>query len=160
MGETLDEVRDRLNHDRDLRRASEELQRFQEAKEADAAEYKEVQRRRETMHKEFLLQWKIDACKRAGTVREFERREATRQEKVEKRQEAQTRKFRETQFVETMRATNNMKPGQTQTMVLDQAGEGKMESTMLPPDNSNLATDEAEQFQKSYEQHERQRRHA
>ncbi|CAE7671932.1 unnamed protein product, partial [Symbiodinium necroappetens] len=80
-------------------------------KSKHAEEEKEVTvKRREKMRKEYLLQLKVEASNRAQAVREQARRNERRDQKIQEREEVRLRKFRESQFMDTMRATRTFLP--------------------------------------------------
>jgi len=107
--ERLEELRDKANADRDKRRAKDEHERWKEMHDAEVAEKEETDTRRRKEHQEYLLQWKVDASKRAVAVRDNQKRMAMREAKLREKEENRLRKFRESQFLETMRGSMSPK---------------------------------------------------
>ncbi|CAE7196595.1 unnamed protein product [Symbiodinium sp. CCMP2592] len=99
----LEEIREKVNVERERRRALDELKQISAIRK-HAEEEKEVTvKRREKMRKEYLLQLKVEASNRAQAVREQARRNERREQKIQEREEVRLRKFRESQFMDTMR---------------------------------------------------------
>jgi len=153
--EAAEDARERVNLERDTHRAMEEREYVMKKREQEKAEEEETAQRRTLEHKEYLLQWKVDASKRAVAVRDHAKRETRRQKKVSDREEARLRKFRETQFLESMQSRSlspTRRPGEPEGEPVDP------NATLLPQGTAGSA--EMQEFQKSFEQQERQRRNA
>lgn len=154
--EAMEDARERVNLERETRRAMEEREYLVKKREHETAEENATQGRRTLIHKEALLQWKVDASKRAVAVRDNQKRETRRQKKVFEREEARLRKFRETQFLESMQS-RSMSP--TRRLGEPEGEPGDTRASTLPP-GGTAGSAEMEAFQKSFEQQERQKRNA
>mmetsp|Transcript_89246 Transcript_89246/g.237216 ORF Transcript_89246/g.237216 Transcript_89246/m.237216 type:complete len:621 (-) Transcript_89246:107-1969(-) len=149
--EAMEDARERVNLEHDTRRSMEEREYLLKKREQEQAEATATAQRRALTHKEYLLQWKVDASKRAVAVRDHQRRETRRQKKVSEREEARLRKFRENQFLESMQ-TRSLSPNHQ-----PEGEPGDTRASTLPPKGT---AGEMQEFQKSFEQQERQRRNA
>lgn len=147
----LEEIREKVNVERERRRALDELKQISAIRK-HAEEEKEVTvKRREKLRKEYLLQLKVEASNRAQAVREQARRNERRDQKIQEREEVRLRKFRESQFMDTMRATRTFLPeGETMD------AEGNAERTLEAGQMSQ--TDQA--HQKTLAADERRKRQA
>lgn len=146
--ERKEDARDAKIHAREVRRAKDEYAKWAELRQIEAEAKEEVEQRRRNLRKEYLMAWKVEATKRAVAVRENQKRNQLREKRLQEKQELRLRKFRETQFLDTMR-NRSLSP----TMRLgDGAAEG--DSPISPgATKSDIAS-----FQKSFEQEERLRR--
>merc|ERR1712085_169503 len=99
----LEEKRDAIMMKKETRRALDEKDHFDEMKELEQDEKEKVDLRRRNEWKDFLLKWKVDAAKRAAKKREDEKRNKQREKKLKEKEDARLRKFRESQFLDTMR---------------------------------------------------------
>lgn len=148
--EDLEEVRDKVNATRDKFRAHEERNRFNKMREQEKQEKDQTDKRRLIAHREMLLQWKIEASNRAVVARDQEKRRLRREKCIGERAEIRLRKFRETQFLETMTGTGLRGSDEDDGEVPFQP-----QDTLLPGTPSK---GEEEAFQKTYEQQERTKR--
>lgn len=144
----LEEVRERLFVDKEIRRAHEEKAMWDHMREEEAKEHDAILQERKTKHSEYLLQLKIDAMHRAQAKRNLARRDAERDKKIQAIEEARMRKFRESQYLEQTRLS--------QTAGFFQSSAGA-EVEVIDP-GATLDPREAQEFQKSFEQQERMRR--
>jgi len=144
--ERLEELRDKKNTDKEKKRAKDEQERYSEMKEMDAEEKEATETRRRNIRKEYLLQWKVDASKRAVAVRDYEKRTQLREKKLKEKEDNRLRKFRETQFLNTMRE-GSMSPKSAQD------GDDNSSPKAMDATASMRGT-------KSVEAEERARRHA
>lgn len=149
--EAMEEVRDRNESNRFLRRAHAEREHWQAMRKKDAAEEEAMLQRRHHTRKEQLLSWSQDATHRAVARREIERRSAGREKKILAREELRLRRFRETQFLETRKTGF----GASKT---EGFGDTTIDAQMEIPEGSS--PQEIEAFTKSFEEQERQRRRA
>mmetsp|Transcript_1509 Transcript_1509/g.4685 ORF Transcript_1509/g.4685 Transcript_1509/m.4685 type:complete len:629 (-) Transcript_1509:81-1967(-) len=156
--EALEDVRDRLIEEKETKRALEERDYLSKKKAAAEAEQEAILQRRSLEHKENMLQWKVEASKRAVAVRDNKKREARREKKVQEREDARLRKFRESQFLTTLRG-RSMSPGRRPADEQAQDADGDPARSQTQPPVSPVAS-EMQAFQRTYEQKERQRRHA
>mmetsp|Transcript_16090 Transcript_16090/g.31493 ORF Transcript_16090/g.31493 Transcript_16090/m.31493 type:complete len:292 (+) Transcript_16090:1012-1887(+) len=147
-----EEARERVLEENETRRALAEREYLVKLREAHAAEREATLQRRSLLHKEMLLQWKIDASKRAVADKSHAKREGWREEKIAEREDARTRRFRETEFLSTMRS-RAMSPGRHSDEEI--AAEGSLEQTQKPQSPSEMQA-----FQRTFEQTQRQKRHA
>eukprot|EP00913_Durusdinium_trenchii_P002796 g2587.t1 len=93
----LEEIRETKNVERERRRAMDELKQISAIRK-HAEEEKEAT---------------VDASNRAQQAREQARRNERREQKIQEREEARLRRFRESQFMDSMRATRSfMKEGE------------------------------------------------
>jgi len=148
-----EEARELVLEENDTRRKLAEREYLLKLREAHTAEQEATTHRRELLHKEALLQWKVDLEKRAVTVRKDAKLEALREKKISEMEDARTRRFRETEFLSTMRSRARS-PGRR----IDEgetAVEGSLEQTQKPPSPGEL-----EAFQRTFEQTQRQKRQA
>jgi len=150
----LEEIREKVNVERERRRALDELKQISAIRK-HAEEEKEVTvKRREKMRKEYLLQLKVEASNRAQAVREQARRNERREQKIQEREEVRLRKFRESQFMDTMRATRTFLP-EGETMDADGNAERTLEAGQM---SQTGMTDQA--HQKTLAADERRKRQA
>merc|ERR1711972_89175 len=112
-----------------------------------------TEQRRRNERKEYLQQWKVDATKRAVAVRENQKRTMGREKKLREKEDIRLRKFRETQFLDTMRER-----GRSFSPKAGQEPSGEAEEIGDKP--SSPTPSEAAVLSKSFEQQERARRHA
>lgn len=150
--EALEQIRDRINVDRDKRRAVDEKEHMAQIREVAAEEKEGTLQRRAAIHKEALLKWKIEASNRACAVRNQQKREMKRAEHIQENEEARLRKQREAQFLDTVR-------GRSMTERLGRSNELKAEDVDGGLNATAQSTTEMESFQRTYEQQERHRRH-
>lgn len=150
--EALEQIRDRINVDRDKRRAVDEKEHMAQIREVAAEEKEATLQRRAAIHKEALLKWKIEASNRACAVRNQQKREMKRAEHIQENEEARLRKQREAQFLDTVR-------GRSMTERLGRSNELKAEDVDGGLNATAQSTTEMESFQRTYEQQERHRRH-
>lgn len=150
--ETKEDVRERVNLERETTRAMDEREYLLKKRELEERERNETLARRAALHKEYLLKWKVEASKRGVAARDNAKLQQRRQRKILEKEEQTLRKFRETQFLESMQRS-----GGGDAIAAAAAAEGEKEQTMLP---GGGGTEEAQAFQRSYEQQERQKRHA
>jgi len=150
--EALEEVRDKMNMDRDRARAHRERDSLREMRQEAANEKDETQKRRLEMRREYLLQWKIDSSNRALQGREQDRRTAGRERKIQEREELRLRRFRETQFLETANR-RTMSPSRLATDMADEMGDNDGGERPDSPSKAEIA-----QFQKTHEATERKKR--
>merc|ERR1712187_752969 len=123
-----------------------------------AREKEETEARTAKTHKDMLMQWKVDALERAQQFRENDRKESYRQINRKKKEEERLRRFRETQFLDTLRG-RNMTQRQSDEQLEDEDEDMAGKEQTAPP-GGFVTKKEAAQFQKSFEQEERQKRHA
>lgn len=159
----LEEVRERFHREHEARRALAERAHIVELQDAAAKEKEATLRRREKLHKEFLLQWRVDASKRGVLARERVKMDARRAQRIREKQDARQRRLRETQFLDTLRSTRSMSP-QKGTGREEDGDQSPERASSLPPDSPTAATTmkpaESDAFQRTFEQQQRQRRHA
>mmetsp|Transcript_43584 Transcript_43584/g.121131 ORF Transcript_43584/g.121131 Transcript_43584/m.121131 type:complete len:628 (-) Transcript_43584:77-1960(-) len=154
--EAMEDVRERLYLERETRRAMDEREYLFKQREIAAAEEAATQQRRSFAHKELMLQWKVDASKRAVAERDHKKREVRREKKVQEAEEARLRRFRETQFLESMQRSSLSPPRRPDA----EDEEGSRERSPSQPPATTAGAEEMQAFQRTYEQQERQRRHA
>ncbi|CAE8589626.1 unnamed protein product, partial [Polarella glacialis] len=153
----LEEIRERVNVDRESRRARDEVVQLVAIRRVVKEEKEVTLRRREKLRKEFLLQWKVDATQRAQIVRDRARISERREQQISHREDARLRRFRETQFMDTMRSTRSASPARRPDAdVLNL--EGANPEVTLMPGHGSTAAEEAEK--RSFEQIERSKRQA
>eukprot|EP00929_Paragymnodinium_shiwhaense_P029863 TRINITY_DN17037_c0_g1_i1.p1 TRINITY_DN17037_c0_g1~~TRINITY_DN17037_c0_g1_i1.p1 ORF type:complete len:639 (-),score=204.29 TRINITY_DN17037_c0_g1_i1:230-2146(-) len=163
--EAMEEVRERMNLDRDRRRGHLERDQFRAVREYEAAEKEEIATRRREQNKEYLLQWKIDASNRSLATREQRTREAVRDKKIFQLNELRLRKFREQQFLETAQKNRTLSPQELQAQFSATAqsmdNDPDADLTLMPGTKTMGKSNSTElaEFQKSFEQQERERRH-
>jgi len=104
--ERLEELRDKKSLDKEKKRAKDEREHWQEMREIAAEEKEATETRRRNIRKDYLLQWKVDASKRAVAVRDNQKRTLLREQKLKEKEDNRLRKFRESQFLSTMRDGN------------------------------------------------------
>merc|ERR1712187_290431 len=110
-------------------------------------------------HKDMLTQWKVDALERAQQFRENDRKESYREINRKKKEEERLRRFRETQFLDTLRG-RTMSPKRQSDEQPEDAEEDMAGKEQTAPPGGFVTKKEAALFQKSFEQEERQKRHA
>merc|ERR1711920_1104307 len=156
----LEEVRDRVVRGKEDMRGAAESRDLEERRAVLAQEKEAIDEQRAKFHKEVLLKWRVDASKRAIAVRENDRREVKREKKRKEKEDQRLRRFRETQFLDTMRG-RSMSPKRVSDEADPEEEEGDMGAfAETKQDGGFLTKAEATQFQKSFEQEERQKRHA
>lgn len=146
----LEEHRESAMLKKDMRRAKDEKAHWDELREVEQEEREATEQRQRNTWKDFLLKWKVDASKRAVARRDQEKRNAQRDKKLREREDQRLRKFRETQFLDTMRA-RSMSPS---AGGMDQEGE-EADHSRSPSPTSKA---DKENWSKSFEQQERHRR--
>eukprot|EP00931_Biecheleriopsis_adriatica_P104425 TRINITY_DN790_c0_g1_i1.p1 TRINITY_DN790_c0_g1~~TRINITY_DN790_c0_g1_i1.p1 ORF type:complete len:663 (-),score=210.31 TRINITY_DN790_c0_g1_i1:67-1968(-) len=159
----LEAIRDRKTTERDKRRAADELKQTVAIRKNAEEEKEALQKRREQMRKDYLLECKLAASKRAQQAREQERRNKLRDKKIQEREDNRLRKFRETQFMDTMRSTRKqeatMNPAQAaEVMQITEGGGENM--FQLAQAASTMKMQQEYDTQKTFEQSERQKRQA
>lgn len=106
----LESIRERNYLKREKQRALKELAGIL-ALRADKQLVEKLNRERQSKaHKDWLLQWKIRLANEAIGQRNQQERNARRSQRIEDREEARLRKFRESQFLDTMRSTRSLSP--------------------------------------------------
>eukprot|EP00930_Biecheleria_cincta_P069043 TRINITY_DN56838_c0_g1_i1.p1 TRINITY_DN56838_c0_g1~~TRINITY_DN56838_c0_g1_i1.p1 ORF type:complete len:617 (+),score=174.33 TRINITY_DN56838_c0_g1_i1:86-1936(+) len=127
----LEEVRERTNNERERRRAMDELKQITAVRIHEQEQKEVTLKRRALLRGEYLLRLKVEASERAQKFREQLRRNERRDQKIADKEEARLRRFRESQFVDTMRATRNAFGGSkgADILNLEATGEG-MGATM------------------------------
>ncbi|CAJ1360729.1 unnamed protein product [Effrenium voratum] len=126
--ERLEEIREKVTVEREKRRAMDELKQITAIRKHAEEEKEATVKRREKLRKEYLLDLKVQASNRAQTAREQARRNERREQKIQEREEARLRRFRESQFMDTMRATRStFKPDEG----LEEGNEGRMQTTQM-----------------------------
>eukprot|EP00434_Breviolum_minutum_P014549 symbB.v1.2.012831.t1/scaffold893.1/size154614/12 len=105
----LEEIREKVTVERERRRAMDELKQISAIRKHAEEEKEATIKRREKMRKEHLLELKVQASNRAQQTREQARRNERREQKIQEREEARLRRFRESQFMDSMRATRTFK---------------------------------------------------
>lgn len=122
----LEEVRERTNSERERRRAMDELKQITAIRLHEKEQKEATLKRRAFMRQEYLLQLKVEASQRAQKVREQQKRTDRRDQRIQDKEEARLRRFRESQFVDTMRATRNAFGGSkgADILNLEATGEG------------------------------------
>mmetsp|Transcript_76200 Transcript_76200/g.199866 ORF Transcript_76200/g.199866 Transcript_76200/m.199866 type:complete len:628 (-) Transcript_76200:57-1940(-) len=150
--EDLEEVRDKVNATRDKFRAREEKSRWQQMRQNEEQQKESTNRKHLVAHREMLLQWKIEASNRAVVARDSEKRRLRREKCIAEREDIRLRKFRETQFLETM---NGRSPRQTEDDEGEIPFQASAQLTQMPGSPSK---GEGTAFQKTYEQQERTKR--
>jgi len=158
--EAMEEVRERKLLDREALRARMERDRHRAAREAERELKEETVDRLRRTHRDMLFQWKVDASNSACSLREQAKRNSVRDRATDDRGEIRLRKFRETQFLEQ---ANRSRTGPM--FATDESGPLVDEDGIaiyVPPeaDIGECSAGEMEQFQRTYEQQERQRRNA
>lgn len=148
-----EEARERVMEENETRRAAAENEYLLKLREAQVAEKEATLQRRSLLHKEAILQWKVDASKRAVADRDHAKRDARREKKISEREDIRSRRFRETEFLSTMRS-RTMSPGRRSDEEETAAG-GSLEQTQKPASPSEMQA-----FQRTFEQTQRQKRHA
>mmetsp|Transcript_115099 Transcript_115099/g.245929 ORF Transcript_115099/g.245929 Transcript_115099/m.245929 type:complete len:625 (-) Transcript_115099:72-1946(-) len=150
----LEDIRDRVIREKAKKRALEERTYWlqQRTKEQEAKE--EAELRRAKTHKDFLLKWKVDAAQRAVTVREHDKNNLKRTKSYEAKQESRLRRFRESQFLDSVKS---------RSMTLSPKAEQSAEVTLKEPASPLSPGRQAqmqEELRKTFEQEQRQQRHA
>jgi len=122
----LEEVRERTNNERERRRALDELKQINAVRQHEVEQKEVTLKRREFIRQEYLLQLKVEASQRAQKVREQRARTDRRDQRIQDKEEARLRRFRESQFADTMRATRNAFGGSKSADILnlEATGEG------------------------------------
>merc|ERR1712060_914673 len=87
-------------------RAEQKKKDFDARRDTEAKEKEETEVRTAKTHKDMLMQWKVDALERAQQFRENDRKESYREVNRKKKEEDRLRRFRETQFLDTLRGRN------------------------------------------------------
>lgn len=169
----LEEVRERVSYEREKIRAAEEWDYIQVLRKHTEEVRNATQERRDAAHKAWLTQQKVEASKRA-VVRQQQQKQVDKQEqRIQVRQEARSRRARETQFLTTVRGMGKdggapedapASPKAAVAALGDAAGTLVSRSLMSPdsPLAKSMTRDGSElnDFHKTYEQQERQKRHA
>jgi len=148
--ERLEEIRDELTAAKDRNRALSEKERLEDVRKHERQEKEQTDKRRQALHNESLLRWRVEARKRAITNEEQDARKANRDRKLQEKEEARLRMFREQQFLESLRAQETMRASSkafTKTSESEHVPPAGHEQTQLPEELT-------------YEQQERARRHA
>lgn len=148
----LEELRDRMNEERDRKRALAELSRLLIRRETAQEELEATMARRAKQHKEYLLRWRTEAANRVVAVSAQRRKQAQRDKRIEEREEARIKKFRESQFLDTLKTTQRSLGRGTETENIEDGGEAA--------EAQHKSSEEAELAQRTYEAMERQRRQA
>mmetsp|Transcript_58792 Transcript_58792/g.164122 ORF Transcript_58792/g.164122 Transcript_58792/m.164122 type:complete len:633 (+) Transcript_58792:103-2001(+) len=153
--EAMEETREQKNIARDKVRAQVERDRFVVLRQQEVEEKEETRIRRINMRREYLRNWRQEASERALQKGKLKMMSAVRERKIQEREELRLRKFRETMFLETA-ARRTLSPTHTGMEGAD------METTVRPGDVDAAGSTESElmQFQKAFDQQDRQRRHA
>merc|ERR1712060_810123 len=102
----LEVVRDRVTRGKEDARAEQEKRDLDAIRETAAKEKEDIEARTAKTHKDMLTQWKVDALERAQQFRENDRKESYREVNRKKKEEDRLRRFRETQFLDTLRGRN------------------------------------------------------
>merc|ERR1719217_1098748 len=159
--DAMEEVRERMNIDRDRRRDHKERDQFRAIREFEATEQEEIAQRRRDEQKEYLLQWKVGASNRAVAAREQSTREAVREKRIYEKNETRLKKFREKQFLETAAKNRTLTPAelQEQFQATQTTMEGDPDADLTQVPSAKTTNKELADFQKSFEQQERERRH-
>lgn len=155
--EKLEDLRDQVLEKKEKRRAIAERERWQELREIETEEQEATEQRRRNMRNEYLLKWKVDSSKRAVAKRENAKRATHREKKLKEKEDIRLRKFRETQFLDTMRGRSWSPTATQKGQDLGDDEEGKRPTSA---DNAAAGPAQADQevWAKSFEQQERQRR--
>mmetsp|Transcript_104776 Transcript_104776/g.295010 ORF Transcript_104776/g.295010 Transcript_104776/m.295010 type:complete len:634 (-) Transcript_104776:217-2118(-) len=150
--ERLEDLRDKVTVTKERTRAANELDNVVEMREQARADHEKADQRRRLMRNDYLLQWRVDASRKAVALRDNRRRTANRHKRLEEKQEVRLRKFREAAFLETVRDAQAEK---TATQDL-----GGMAATLPPAASGGAAGHERTQLPEvvGYEQQERARR--
>ncbi|CAK9083793.1 unnamed protein product [Durusdinium trenchii] len=161
----LEEIRETKNVERERRRAMDELKQISAIRKHAEEEKEATVKRREKMRKEcneincdssqeYLLELKVDASNRAQQAREQARRNERREQKIQEREEARLRRFRESQFMDSMRATRSFM----------KEGEGEEGNTLEESQTLELPRKRVQVFEdlqrKGFEAEERRKRQA
>lgn len=156
--EMMEDKRDSINLKKEQSRALIEKEHWDEMRAVEQEEKEKVDLRRRNLWKDFLLKWKVDAAKRAAKRREDEKRNQQREKKLKEKEDVRLRKFRETQFLDTMRQrTMSPKAGAQEDEDNEESNDVNNASPGSPTGASKA---DMESWSKSFEQMERQRRHA
>mmetsp|Transcript_6756 Transcript_6756/g.25402 ORF Transcript_6756/g.25402 Transcript_6756/m.25402 type:complete len:634 (-) Transcript_6756:215-2116(-) len=150
--ERLEDLRDKVTVTKERTRAANELDNVVEMREQARADQEKADQRRRLMRNDYLLQWRVDASRKAVALRDNRRRTTNRHKRLEEKQEMRLRKFREAAFLETVRDAQAEK---TATQDL-----GGMAATLPPAASGGAAGHERTQLPEvvGYEQQERARR--
>lgn len=158
----LEEERAKNTSNRGSKRAILERDHILEMRQENTQLTEEVQKRRELQHREFLSDWKMSAAERALAKRETMRLAARREQQIHAQEETRLRRFREAEFLDSLKSgglhTAAPQAGQNEEEKTEEADGKPMQSTMSSFMGATAA--EQERFQKTFEQVERQRRHA
>jgi len=168
----LEEERAQKLRAREVKRAIKERDTILEMRQQAAKEEEEIQRRRDLAHREFLSAWKMEAAERALVKREAQRLAGRREHQINAQEEGRLRRFREAEFLESLRSGGLARAAAPAGQEEDEKGEepeaAKRQSTLAT--GSAIQTTmssfmgataaEHERFQRTFNQVERQRRHA
>lgn len=127
----LEEVRERTNNERERRRATDELKQITAIRQHEKEQKEATLKRRAVLRDDYLLRLKVEASNRFQQVRQQKKRNERRDQRIVDKEEARLRRFRESQFVDTMRATRDAFGGSkgADVLNLEATGEG-MGATM------------------------------
>lgn len=93
--ERLEKVRNEHFHETDVERARRDRSRWLEVRKAYDEEVDAIETRHRNSHKDFLLQWSVDATRRAVAVRANQNKNAIREKALLERSEAKQRQLQE-----------------------------------------------------------------
>lgn len=169
----LEEVRERVSLEREKIRAAEEWDYIQQLRKHMDEVRLATEERRQEQHKAALTKLKVEASNRAVLKAQQQNQVELREQRIQVREEARSRRARETQFLTTVRhavkdggaledAPASPKPALA--ALGDSAGPLASRSLMGPdsPLAKSMTRDGSElmDFHRTYEQQERQKRHA
>jgi len=117
----LEDVRKDNFKVKDAKRAQNEKENWNEMREFDTAEKEEVQQRLREVHKEYLMNWKVDSTKRAVVVNANEQKNLFREKSLQEKAAAKQRQLQA-----------SLERGATMGATSPKAGQPAMEVTMLP----------------------------
>jgi len=160
--EAKEKAWEELSRARDLRRDQDEKERIFELRDKEKAEREATLEKRRKAHKEFLLAWKMEQSKKTLKKKEQMKRDAVRESNLEKRAEEKLRAKREKIFMDqSMRTLSLMGGNEPEEERQDHhTRTGGSDRTLLPSEANAMSNTDAERIQRTYEQVERQRRHA
>mmetsp|Transcript_15661 Transcript_15661/g.35231 ORF Transcript_15661/g.35231 Transcript_15661/m.35231 type:complete len:643 (-) Transcript_15661:104-2032(-) len=168
----MEEVRDRMNNDRDMARARKERDWWISEREAAASALQETLKRRSKIHRDALFEARLQVGNRQVLKRDQAKRDKLREEHIRDREEESIKLFRKQQFLSTARTTGVTSATEAQ-LTTGPGFDGGATATSFAepgPASANVtagsqqmktvkrAQAEIADFQRSFEQQERQRR--
>mmetsp|Transcript_31347 Transcript_31347/g.73108 ORF Transcript_31347/g.73108 Transcript_31347/m.73108 type:complete len:643 (+) Transcript_31347:83-2011(+) len=170
----MEEVRDRMNNDRDMARARKVRDWWIAEREAAVIALQETLKRRSKIHRDALFEAKLQASNRRLLKRDQEKRDKLREERIREREEEAIKKFRKQQFLSTARSAGVTTAAEatlggpqdvaaaTATSFTAEPGMASANQTAgsSPMKTAKRQQAEIAEFQRSFEQQERQRRYA